>query len=333
MPATDPDDPRRPIAPLAETPSLTRVAVRRTTTVEMQRPDGLEGRAVVTGSGRDLLANEAAHRGVAEEASTRLETNSLEDPRLRSIATSPARPALDAMIGNPASAGFRARLGELLGDEPAGSLLWRLCWEVPNLYVIGGFASQHSRRPLGDKSSLMLSQSGVCAGWRENSVLMRGLAEQRMVPVVIGPPAPPVARDDEPDGWHAEEPMAPLTVRRRRRLDVHHGGATAQVWFRDSFQPVDGAEMVIHEYTIDLRVEGDAATIASLDVTAHVLPWGDCPSAVASAQRMVGEPLAAVAERARRELHGETTCTHLNACVASISDLDALRSRAAAAIG
>jgi hypothetical protein len=41
---------------------------------------------------------------------------------------------------------------------------------------------------------------------------------------------------------------------------------------------------------------------------------------------MVGEPLASVAARGRRELHGETTCTHLNAAVGSISDLDAMLS-------
>ncbi len=262
-------------------------------------------------------------------------TPSLEDPTIREVAAEPRPAAIASLVGAGASAGFRARLAEALAGEPDGSLLWRLCTEVPNLYVIGGFARQHARTPLGARARLMVSQTGVCTGWRAGGTLMRGLLEEEMVPVVIGPVAPPVTRADEPTGWHIEAPMAPLTVRRRRRIDLLAGGRRADVWFRDTFQPAAAAEMVIHEYTLGVALtEGDEPVVEAIEVTAHVLPWGDCPDAVASPQRLVGVALREVAAQARRELHGDTTCTHLNACVSSLSDLaillDAHRHGAAA---
>lgn len=330
----DPADPRRPIAPIPATPVLRGVAIRRTSSVEMDRPEGLDAIAIVRGRAREVVARGDAHVETAT-ASLRLVTGSLEDPKIREIEATPAHPSLASLVGAGASAGFRGRLAGVL-EEPVGSLLWRCCTEVPNLYVIGGFARQHARTPLGAKARLMVNQAGVCTGWRAGGTLMRGLHDEGMVPVVIGPPAPPVVRDDEPLGWHDEPPMAPLTVRRRRRLDLFAGGDRAQVWFRDTFQPADAAEMVIHEYTLDVALTADdpaGPTISSIDVTAHVLPWGDCPDAVASPQRMVGEALDHVAERARRELHGESTCTHLNACVGSLADLAAMHAAWRAAPG
>lgn len=322
--ATDPADPRRPVAPLERTPSLAGVVRRRTTTVEMRRPEGLDATAVVEGWARDVRVLDGA-TVVAGRATLRVVTPSLEDPTIREVTAEPRPAAIEALIGAGASGGFRARLADALADEPEGSLLWRLCTEVPNLYVIGGFARQHARTPLGKRARLMVQQAGVCSGWRADGTLMRGLLEAEMVPVVVGPVAPPVTRADDPAGWHEEGPMAALTVRRRRRIDLLAGGRRADVWFRDTFQPVEGEEMVIHEYTLGVSLTaGDSPAVEAIEVTAHVLPWGDCPDAAASPQRMVGLGLREVAARARRDLHGDTTCTHLNACVSSLSDLAVL---------
>jgi hypothetical protein len=322
---TDPADPRRPVHPCAATPRLDGVALRRTTSIEMLRPEGLDGRSVVVGRARDLVVGDrTAPRSVT--ASLELETPSLSDASIRSVHAAPWHPALASLVGSGASAGFRARLPEVLRDEPTGSLLWRLCTEVPNLYVIGGFPSQHEGVPLGPKIGHMQMMAGVCAGWRVGGTMLAGIERDGVVPAVAGPAAPPVNRDDEPLGWHDEPEMPIYAVRRRRRLDLHTGGASAQVWFRDTYRPPTGPEMVIHEYTLDLVLGGDPVAMTAVEVTAHVLPWGECPTAMASPQRLVGEPLATIAVRGRRELHGETTCTHLNACVGSIADLDALRS-------
>jgi hypothetical protein len=55
-----------------------------------------------------------------------------------------------------------------------------------------------------------------------------------------------------------------------------------------------------------------------------VLPWEACPGAVASAERVVGVPLDDLARRARTELVGLTTCTHLTSTIRCLADVRAL---------
>jgi hypothetical protein len=331
----DPADPRLPRTPMAHTPGLTGVALRRTTTTDILRPEGLRGPAVVRGSGRDLLvAPETADPEqpspgagvVTVTASIDVRTDDGREPVITGIEASPWHEPIGGLVGRGASAGFRAQLPGVLRDEPAGSLLWRLLTEVPNLFVIGGFSLQYERVPLGLAAGQLRTQTGLCAGFRAGGTMMVGLETTGMVPYTRGPVAPPVVPPGEPLGWHDEPELPAHAVRRRRRIDLRHGGAGAHVWFRDSYQPPDDHEMVIHEYTIDLTLTGVPATIATMAVTPHVLPWIECPDAAASALRMVGERLDAVAARGRRELHGVTTCTHLNAAVGSIADLDAMLS-------
>jgi hypothetical protein len=319
-----PADPRLPRTPVACTPGLAGVALRRTTTTDILRPEGLRGPALVRACGRDLLVVPTVH--VAGTASIEVRTEAGHGASITGLEASPWHDALGALVGHGASIGFRARLPEALRDEPTGSLLWRLFTEVPNLFVIGGFALQYERVPLGIAAGHLRTQTGLCAGFRAGGTMMRGLETTQMVPYTQGPVAPAIVPPGEPLGWHDEPVLPAHGVRRRRRIDLHHGGAGAQVWFRDSYQPPDDHEMVIHEYTLDLSLAGAPVVVAGMEVTPHVLPWTECPDAAASARRMIGEEVAAVAARGRRELHGETTCTHLNAAVGSIADLDAMLS-------
>ena len=57
---------------------------------------------------------------------------------------------------------------------------------------------------------------------------------------------------------------------------------------------------------------------------ARVLPWMECPEAVASAARVVGMPVGELRHRVRRELVGVSTCTHLNDTLRSLDDLAGL---------
>lgn len=60
-------------------------------------------------------------------------------------------------------------------------------------------------------------------------------------------------------------------------------------------------------------------------VDPRVLPWSDCPGAAASAAGLVGTELAEVAGRARTDLVGPTTCTHLTSTLRALADVTALR--------
>jgi len=118
-------------------------------------------------------------------------------------------------------------------------------------------------------------------------------------------------------------------MRRRRRLDVvadHTTGATHRldVHFRDSHMDPDGEETVVHEYSLDGTVDAVRGRVVTLTARAHVLPWMECPGALASAGRLVGAPLDGLRSTVRRDFKGTSTCTHLNDMLRSLSDVGAL---------
>jgi len=117
-------------------------------------------------------------------------------------------------------------------------------------------------------------------------------------------------------------------MRRRRRIDVYPGESPSRVgidaMFRDTYVRTDGVETIIHEYTLTAVVDTDSGVIAESVATPRVLPWQECPGAVASAQRIDGITLRDLHFRVRQELSGTSTCTHLNDLLRSVADAEAL---------
>jgi hypothetical protein len=116
------------------------------------------------------------------------------------------------------------------------------------------------------------------------------------------------------------------SMRRLRRTDVRLADDTIVVdsHFRDAYMEQTGVETAVHEYDVTLTAGVDDRVIRDLDVRARVLPGPDCPGAVASAQRVVGQPLDSLREFVRGELRGDTICTHLNDQLRSLADVPAL---------
>jgi hypothetical protein len=96
------------------------------------------------------------------------------------------------------------------------------------------------------------------------------------------------------------------------------------VFFRDTHMDADGRETIVHEYSVDLTVDPTTRTVAAITAHADVLPWKECPGAVASAARLVGHPLADLRPWVRETFVGTTTCTHLNDVLRGIADVDHL---------
>jgi hypothetical protein len=116
------------------------------------------------------------------------------------------------------------------------------------------------------------------------------------------------------------------SMRRLRRTDVRVDDDTITVdsHFRDSYMEQTGVETAVHEYDVMLTAALGDGVIRDLDVRARVLPGPDCPGAVASAQRVVAQPLETLREFVRGELRGDTICTHLNDQLRSLADVPAL---------
>ena len=68
-------------------------------------------------------------------------------------------------------------------------------------------------------------------------------------PIPIGPQAPDLQPADDPRAWHDQPPMAPRSVRRRRRLDLEAGEPLAlDVHFRDSHLGADTVSTIYSAY-------------------------------------------------------------------------------------
>jgi hypothetical protein len=148
-------------------------------------------------------------------------------------------------------------------------------------------------------------------------------------PARPGPPAPDVSVTGSvgPDelAWHDMDSPGPHGTRRMRRLDISSpdsdGLVCVDVLFRDSYWSTSEVESVIHEYSVDACI--DTRTRVVLDVGAHVgvLPWQECPAAILSAGRIVGQPADALRHWVRQELSGTSTCTHLNDTLSGLADV------------
>ena len=185
----------------------------------------------------------------------------------------------------------------------------------------------------------MTDRAGLCAGWAEGGSFMVTIRERGETPTPMGPPAPVLEPADDTLSWHAMDRLPPHSVRRRRRLDLvspeRSGNAPSvfpteelsyrlDVHFRDSHSDEDGVETVLHEYAVVGELHASQRRLESLSAEARVLPWRECPGAVASAERLVGSPVAGLRKHVRNDFTGVTTCTHLNDTLRGLADVDDL---------
>jgi hypothetical protein len=155
-------------------------------------------------------------------------------------------------------------------------------------------------------------------------------AVQRL-PNVVGPAAPDLDTDDDPDSWHEMGDLPPHGMRRRRRLDLGpvraDGTAQFDVHFRDNHLNPWQGDRVVHEYELTGTIDATRRVVTDISVIARVLPWVECPGAVGSAQRVVDVPMADLRTMVRTDLTGTSTCTHLNDVLRGLADLPTLLDR------
>ncbi len=173
------------------------------------------------------------------------------------------------------------------------------------------------------------AQVDLCAGWAGDASMMQIIRASDRHPVSRGPEAPSLDRPGDAEAWHERPALAPHSTRRARRLDIAPSGDDGVVvrvdsFFRDSHVAGDGTETVVHEYRVHAVVDVATRLIVSIDAAADVLPWMECPSAVASAQRLAGTPIRDLRPRVRETFTGTSTCTHLNDVLRSLADVDRL---------
>jgi Protein of unknown function (DUF2889) len=327
-----------PSDPALTTPARQPGSVRRTSSIDTSRPDGLHGDLLVDARARDLRTAPDGSADVAGVAVLEARIDGATH-RLAAIETTPEVPALRALLGALVGPGFRRQVDDAVPEErDAGTLLYLLLDDLPGATLVSGYAMQRAGafeeadtppERQAAMSAEFLSRDDLCSGWAHDATMMVTVRATGNIPVPMGPPAPTLEPRDDPWSWHAMASLTPHGMRRRRRLDVlapsapggHH---RLDVHFRDSHADEDVVETVVHEYSVTGTVDGGVGRIAEVAAQAHVLPWMECPGAVASADRVAGMPLTELRRWVRRELTGVGTCTHLNDTLRSLADVAVL---------
>ncbi len=321
-----------PHDPAPTTPPRPLRSIRRTSTIDTHRPDGITGDLMVVARARDLVTDGRGGGTVVAETELRLRLDGTTR-KIVTIAGTPEHDGLDTLVGLSVGPGFRARMDEALpGERDSGSLRYLLLDDLPGAGLVSGYAMQRAglfdtAMPTGAR----VPNEDLCAGWARDSKMMVAIRSKGVIPTPMGPPAPELESADDPLGWHTMEPLSPHGMRRRRRLDVvvdDGPGAThlVDVHFRDSHVDAEGSETVVHEYTVRGSVDGSEDRVVGMEAEARVLPWMECPGALASAGRLAGMPVSGLRAQVRRELTGTSSCTHLNDTLRSLSDVPTLAS-------
>jgi hypothetical protein len=313
--------PHGPRDPVTAMPPRVPGSVRRSTNIDQHRGDHFE----VLAHGRDLRTAVDGTTTVLDEV--RLHAVLDGSGTIVEVESDPPEPALVRLVGLNNQRGFRAAADAAVPHHrDSATVLHQLLDDVPMAGLINGYGWT---RELGDDFDLPAESSDRlrdrCAGWVNDGVMLGALDETGIFPIPLGPDAPDLADADDPLAWHEMEPMAPRSVRRRRRLDVIDGDPlTVDVHFRDSHLAVDAVEDILHEYTLQATVEPGTLVVLSSEAQARTLPWPECPNALASAARVAGEPIAGLRAKVHADFRGTTTCTHLNDVLRSLAGISAL---------
>jgi hypothetical protein len=302
-----------PQRPLLRWPTPVPGTMRRTSTIDTH-PDG-PSRQDTELRARDVRFGAAGAVDVIDDVvvRARLAERVIDD-------ISGADPRLAELRGVRVGPGFRSKVAALLGaDVERSTLLNLLLDDWVGASLVTGYGVQHADIVNGAEQEMadVVADhlAGICSGFAPEAAAVDFTRRNLLMPCAQGPSAPAL------DGLHPTELLRPHGMRRLRRLDRHPDGAF-DAYFRDSHVDGVGAETIVHEYTVVGAI--DDGVIARVKATAHVLPWQECPGALASAQRITGMPTSQLRNRIRTEFTGTSTCTHLNDTLRSLGDLDAL---------
>jgi hypothetical protein len=316
----------RPVSPATSTPDRMPGWVRRTTALDSHWPDGFDGHLVVEGTGRDARTTRDGELVVFDATTWRAVIDEADGMRLVSFESATHQDRLRPLVGRPLGGGFRAAMREVLDDD-RGSALHQMLDDLPAAVMVSHYARRDVGRP---RATQRLDRVDWCAGWRADGTIMLGLREGRP-PHPAGPPAPPIVSSHDPAGWHEMPSMRANSTRRRRRIDVGpRDPVLVDAFFRDSHMNAQSSETVIHEYAMDAVMAGRSGRVTDVRAVPAVLPFAECPTAIGSAQRVVGLRLGEVRDTLRPALRGPSTCTHLSDVLATLDDVPYLVAQACA---
>lgn len=305
-------------------------SVRRTTSIDVVWPEGPEGQRRFHGGARDLLTLPGGEARTLREGS--YEARMTEDKTITAMATVPDHTGTPSLVGARAGGHLRSLLREQMPDLVAQAHpLYLVLDDLSGSALVSSFAwsqwypdwAEKLRERIGaeQREQLMAQRVNVCWGLQEGNSGLSGPGNSNNV---VSADAGDVRNPADPDGWHAMVDTDGPSFRRARRIDVtldeDAGLLRIDSAFQDSATRPNAGRIAIHEY--NLRATADATTLEMLTIEpeARILPFSECPGAVANTQRLVGRRLDAIRDEVLAQLRGPDGCTHLNDALRALAD-------------
>jgi hypothetical protein len=325
---------RHPIGPA---PLRRAGSIRRTSTIDTSWPDGYGKPMLMQGHARDLLTPADGSAGIvlAEDRFTILASPIRE---ILSISVSPDRPRAQELVGIRGGGQSRNALASIMAeDRLRGSPLFLLLDDFAGASLVAGWiwsrwiddwGERNEKSGMKSTAGRNGNMEGVCTGFAPGStaLLPRRFQDQNCARV------PSLVNPDDPDGWHSLGIQPGIGMRRARRIDVwpEGDGLVIDIGFQDSGTAPDGGDRIaIHEYHV--RAAAVDGTLTTIAVDPRILPFVECPGAVANAQMMLGTPLRDMRAKVLETLPGTLGCTHLNDVLRSMAEVPQLAAQLASA--
>lgn len=315
--------PKRPAGPA---PGRQAGSVRRTSTIDIDWPEGRGGIMRAVGRARDILTPEASDAPIvlAEDA---IEAMLGADRSITSLTSVPQRTAIAQLVGSRAGGRLRGAIASVLPEErQAGSPLYLLLDDLAGASLIApwawsrwdpSWAEQMAAMKADPNFAQSFDRENICTGLRTGSSGL-SLTADGVDAGLLRDPA-------DPQGWHAFPETAGPAMRRARRIDVTVDDVIRiDAHFQDSATTPEGPRSALHEYRLRATADPVSLALLSVEPEARVLPFAECPLAADNATLLIGTPLSELRDAVLAMLKGPLGCTHLNDALRALAEVPML---------
>lgn len=307
-------------------------SIRRTTSIDVTWPESSVGHRHLDGRARDLVRMPEGADRLRAEARMSAEIDFARV--IHAISANPSPAGLETLVGEKGGGHLRGVLRErlpeliaeahplylLLDDISGTSLVSNWAWSQWGETWLERMQQQSGATNLEE---MLSERTNVCWGFQpgfsSHDLGSRHSASEAADGKELRNPA-------DPTGWHDLPVSDGLSFRRARRIDVwrDEDGIGVEASFQDSAPRQTGGRAALHEYILRARLDPQTLVFASLDPEPRVLPFHECPGAIANAQTLVGTPLPRIRETVLERLRGPQGCTHLNDALRALAEVPQL---------
>jgi hypothetical protein len=257
------------------------------------------------------------------------------DRSIAAIEAQPPRTDLSRLVGVRGGGKLRHALEEIIPEERRNATpLYLILDDISGASLIAGWAWSQwdsnwmvSRRIAmnpDDFARMMREREGVCTGFAPGSSSLDP-DPAKLIDRTGTTPTSDLRHPNDPEGWHAFTIQDKVGMRRARRIDVWFDQViVVEAAFQDSASTREGGRAALHEYNLSATVDPQTMRVLTIDATPRVLPFPECPGAVANLPRLLGADVSTMRQKVLDELPGTLGCTHLNDALRSLAEVPAL---------